>query len=86
MIVRQTATGEQLDAVRITNDPMRLTEEMGKAGSVPEMVLEATCGRYWAADVLAEAGLRVHLAHPPARQRVYLSADEERPARFVGFG
>src|SRR5213076_1109318 len=30
----------------------------------PEVVLEATYGWYWAADVLAEAGARVHLAHP----------------------
>ena len=28
------------------------------------MVLEATYGWYWAADVLAEAGANVHLAHP----------------------
>ncbi len=28
------------------------------------MVLEATYGWYWAADVLAEAGAQVHLAHP----------------------
>ena len=28
------------------------------------MVLEATYGWYWAADVLADAGARVHLAHP----------------------
>ena len=28
------------------------------------MVLEATYGWYWAADVLAEAGATVHLAHP----------------------
>ena len=30
----------------------------------PEVVLEATYGWYWAADVLAEAGASVHLAHP----------------------
>jgi transposase len=28
------------------------------------VVLEATYGWYWAADVLAEAGANVHLAHP----------------------
>ncbi len=28
------------------------------------MVLEATYGWYWAADVLEAAGARVHLAHP----------------------
>jgi hypothetical protein len=30
----------------------------------PEVVLEATWSWYWAADVIAEAGGRVHLAHP----------------------
>src|SRR5256714_2909999 len=30
----------------------------------PEVVLEATYGWYWAADVLADAGAVVHLAHP----------------------
>ncbi|QUQ63350.1 IS110 family transposase [Kutzneria sp. CA-103260] len=64
VIVRQTATGEQLDVVRIVNDPMRLAEEIGKAGVAPEVVVEATYGWYWAADVLAEHGAVVHLAHP----------------------
>ena len=30
----------------------------------PEVVLEATYGWYWAADVLADVGATVHLAHP----------------------
>lgn len=64
VIVRQTAAGEQLGAVRIANDPMTLMAEVGKAGRSPEVVLEATYGWYWAADALAEAGARVHLAHP----------------------
>jgi transposase len=33
-------------------------------GEAPEVVLEATYGWYWAADVLAESGASVHLAHP----------------------
>ena len=37
---------------------------MARAGEVPEVVLEATCGCYWAADSLAELGAHVHLAHP----------------------
>ncbi|QUQ68274.1 IS110 family transposase ISHvo9 [Kutzneria sp. CA-103260] len=64
MIVRQTAAGEHLATVRITNDPIALGQELGKAGPEPEAVLEATYGWYWAADVLAEAGAHVHLAHP----------------------
>ena len=50
--------------MRIDNDPLALAAEIGKAGEQPEVVLEATYGWYWAADVLAEAGARVHLAHP----------------------
>ncbi|WP_256449442.1 IS110 family transposase [Kutzneria sp. CA-103260] len=64
VIVRQTAAGEHLATVRITNDPIALGQELGKAGPEPEAVLEATYGWYWAADVLAEAGAHVHLAHP----------------------
>ena len=64
VIVRQTEAGERLSAVRIVNDPAELAAEIGRAGRRPEVVLEATYGWYWAADVLADAGARVHLAHP----------------------
>jgi transposase len=64
VIVRQTAAGEQLSVVRIDNDPVALGLEIAKAGPDPEVVLEATYGWYWAADVLVAAGARVHLAHP----------------------
>jgi transposase len=64
VIVRQSGTGEHLGTKRIVNDPLVLAREIGKAGPEPEVVLEATYGWYWAADVLAENGARVHLAHP----------------------
>jgi hypothetical protein len=64
VIVRMTESGERLGVVRIDNDPVALGLEIAKAGESPEVVLEATYGWYWAADVLAEAGARVHLAHP----------------------
>ena len=35
-----------------------------RPGPAPEVVIEATWGWYWAADVLEEMGCRVHLAHP----------------------
>jgi hypothetical protein len=41
-----------------------LAEQAASWGECAEVVLEATCGWYWAADVLAEAGAVVHLAHP----------------------
>ena len=56
VIVRQSETGEHLETRRIVNDPLALAREIGKAGVEPEVVLEATYGWYWAADVLTEAG------------------------------
>jgi len=64
VIVRKTATGEPIETVQIDNDPLTLAEVVGRAGEHPEVVLEATYGWYWAADVLAETGATVHLAHP----------------------
>jgi transposase len=64
VIVRKNAVGEVLSKVRIDNSPMALAEAVAAAGPEPEVVLEATFGWYWAADVLQEMGARVHLAHP----------------------
>lgn len=59
-----TETGEQLETVRIVNDPDRLACVLERAGQTPEVVLEATYGWYWAVDALIELGAVVHLAHP----------------------
>ena len=65
VIVRMTPEGERLgQAERIVNDPWELAARVASWGESPEVVLEATYGWYWAADVLAEAGAKVHLAHP----------------------
>jgi transposase len=56
--------GTEVSTRRIDNSPMNLAAAVGEAGSDPEVVLEATWGWYWAADVIAEAGGGVHLAHP----------------------
>jgi transposase len=64
VMVRMTESGETLESVRFVNDPAVLTEQIGKAGVAPAVVLEATYGWYWAVDVLAKAGAQVHLAHP----------------------
>jgi transposase len=64
VIVRQDTEGNQLSLTRISNDPVALAEQIAQAGSAPQVVLEATNGWYWAADVLAAAGAQVHLAHP----------------------
>jgi transposase len=70
VIVWQSVSGERLGVVRIPNDPSTLAGEIAKAGEHPEVVLEATYGWCWAADVLAEAGARVHLAHPLGGKRL----------------
>ncbi|WP_329359345.1 IS110 family transposase [Streptomyces sp. NBC_01483] len=64
VIVRQTADGTQLSAVRIANDPVALGLQIEQADSRPDVVMEATYSWYWAADVLQAAGAEVHLAHP----------------------
>jgi transposase len=64
VIVRKDAAGEHLATVHIDNDPAALAAVVADAGECPEVVLEATYGWYWAADVLAELGATVHLAHP----------------------
>jgi len=64
VIVRKSPAGEVLETVQIDNDPLTLAGVLAAAGESPEVVLEATYGWYWAADVLADAGGVVHLAHP----------------------
>jgi transposase len=64
VISRSDQHGNVLEAVRISNDPQLLAQVMGRAGEQPEVVLEATYGWYWAADLLTTIGATVHLAHP----------------------
>ena len=64
VIVRMTDAGQVLETVRIVNDADRLAAVLARAGEAPEVVLEATYGWYWAADVIAAEGAHTHLAHP----------------------
>ena len=64
VVVIMDPDGTRVSLERIENSPLALVEAVAEAGPDPEVVLEATWGWYWAADVLAEAGARVHLAHP----------------------
>jgi transposase len=64
VIVTMDGTGAVSSTTRIANSPVALAAEVAKAGDHPEVVLEATVGWYWAADVLEEIGASVHLAHP----------------------
>src|SRR5947199_4247693 len=64
VIVRKNAAGELISKCHIDNSPLALAQAVAAAGREPEVVIEATFGWYWAADVLEEMGARVHLAHP----------------------
>lgn len=64
VLVRMTEDGRKLETARITNSPAALRAVIARAGANPRVVLEATYGWYWAADVLEAAGAEVHLAHP----------------------
>ncbi len=66
VIVRKNAGGELLSKVHIDNDPLTLAAAVSAAGPNPEVVLEATFGWYWAADVLEELGANVHWPIPSA--------------------
>jgi transposase len=57
--------GDRVSWCRIDNTPANLTAEIVAAGGAEaEVAMEATWGWYWAADVIAECGARLHLAHP----------------------
>ena len=64
VLVRMTEDGRRLGTARITNSAAELRKAIAAAGKNPRVVLEATYGWYWAADVLQGAGAEVHLAHP----------------------
>jgi transposase len=64
VLVRMTMGGQKLEAVRIENSPAALRAVLARCGERPLVVLEATYGWYWAADVLEAAGAEVRLAHP----------------------
>src|SRR5438046_2818845 len=69
VLVRMTEDGRRLGTARITSSRAARRTEIAKAGMNPRVVLEATYGWYWAADVLEAAGAEVHLAHPPGSRR-----------------
>jgi transposase len=64
VVVQTGHDGDRLATTRIDNDPFTLAMQIASWGETPQVVLEATYGWYWAADVLAEHGAQVHLAHP----------------------
>ena len=64
VIVHKNEMGEVLSTRRIDNDPINLAAAVVDAGEDADVILEATYGWYWAADLLSELGCDVHLAAP----------------------
>lgn len=64
VVVRKDHDGRVIDTIRIDNDPLALASAIADAGPSPEVVIEATGGWYWAADVIEDCGARLHLSHP----------------------
>lgn len=58
VMVRMTPGGERLEAVRFANGRQISSDQIGKAGVAPDVLLEATYGWYWAVDALQAAGAR----------------------------
>jgi transposase len=56
--------GNRVSWSRIDNTPSNLAREVTAAGADAEVAMEACWGWYWAADVIAECGATLHLAHP----------------------
>ncbi len=82
VIYRMNAAGEQLSCVRVANEPAVFGEAISAAAPGSDVVIEATYGWYWAADLVAELGYRVRLANPHGndwgKRRV---KNDERDAR-----
>ncbi len=64
VIVRMGADGKQRSSVRIDNDPGEFAAAVLAAPAGSDVIIEATYGWYWAADLLSDLGYVVHLANP----------------------
>lgn len=64
VVVVLNGDGERVWWSRIDNSAVNLAREVMAAGPGAEVAMEACWGWYWAADVIAECGVRLHLAHP----------------------
>jgi transposase len=63
VIVQVGETGQRGFTKHVDNSPTALVDAIA-GPELPEVVLEATCGWYWAYDSLVDAGAKVHLANP----------------------
>jgi hypothetical protein len=61
VIVHRSAEGETLAVAKVANDDVLASSSaLTAAGEHPEVVIEATYGWYWGADLLQDLGCRVH--------------------------
>ncbi len=57
--------GVKVSSTKVDNrDPAALVDAVAAGGEGCDVVVEATWGWYWVADLLSDAGFVVHLAHP----------------------
>ena len=80
VIVRMTAEGEVLEIVQVDNDPVALSLALAKAGPDPEVVMEATYGWYWAADLVLRS------ASPDLAEQLELARRTEAHRRHRATG
>jgi transposase len=64
VVVVLNEDGDRVSWSRIDNTAANLAGEVVAAGPDAEVAMEACWGWYWAADAIAECGVRLHLAHP----------------------
>ena len=64
VIYRMDQAGDKISSVRVDNEPDRFAKEVSAAPAGSDVIIEATYGWYWAADLLKEMGYEVHLANP----------------------
>jgi transposase len=73
-VVALRADGEMILSRRVRSRPEDMLRIFGELGPEPlEVVFEATFGWGWLADLLAEAGIPAHMAHPLATKAISAS-------------
>ncbi len=64
LIYRMDQAGDKIDSVRVDNETSHFAKAVSVAPVGSDVIVEATYGWYWAADLLKEMGYVVHLANP----------------------
>ena len=81
-VVALDPAGEVVVSRRIGNAPAEFLRIFGELEPGPiEVVFEATYGWSWFADLLADAGIPAHMAHPLATKAISPRPGQERRRR-----